>query len=71
MYKLHSKQRELIAKILVDLGKMFFAASVIGFFIPTTATKINLFSFLGGLITSMILFIGGIIIIKSPNNYEY
>jgi len=73
MYKLHSKQRELIAKILVDLGKMFFAASVVGFFIPATAAKINLFSFLGGLITSIVLFIGGITIIKpqNTNNYEY
>jgi len=69
MHKLHSKQKELIAKILVDLGKMFFASSVVGFFIPATAAKISFFTFLGRLITSIVLFIGGITIIT--NNYEY
>ena len=66
MRKLDFKQKELIAKILVDLGKMFFAASVIGFFIPSTMATVSLISFIAGLITSVILFISGIIIIKQP-----
>ena len=67
MTRLDLEQRKLVSKILVDLGKLFFAAAVIGFFIPVTAAKVETSSFVVGLTTSLILFIGGVIIIKQSS----
>lgn len=48
------------SKLVIDLGKILFAAFVVGFFVPGFSGEVNLFTFLIGGILALTLFVVGI-----------
>lgn len=69
--KFDSQQKRTISEIFVDIGKLFFAGGVIGFFIPGIGGKISTGSFVITLIGSIIFFMIGIILAKKQKYYEF
>ena len=63
------KQREVISEIWIDIGKLFFAGGVVGFFIPGISGKINLGSFLITLLISLACFIIGVKLARKKRYY--
>lgn len=56
-----SHQRlDVISKLILDLGKILFAAAVVGFFIPGFSGTVSVPTLIAGTILSTSLFITGI-----------
>ncbi len=64
-------QKRTISEIFVDIGKLFFAGGVVGFFIPGITGKINIGTFIFALILSLVCFTVGVKLAKKNYYYEY
>ncbi len=53
------KIREL-SKLALDLGKIMFAATVVGFFVPGFSGEVSVASFVVGAAVTLLLFVVGI-----------
>lgn len=51
---------DTVSKLVIDLGKILFAAAVVGFFIPGFSGEVGLLTFVFGAATSVTLFFIGI-----------
>lgn len=69
--KFDPQQKKTISEIFVDVGKLFFAGGVVGFFIPGIGGKISTVSFVVTLILSFICFSLGIKFAKKQKYYEF
>lgn len=66
--RLNKCQLEIAAKFFADLGKIWFASGVVGFFIPVTPAKLGISVLIGGIIASSIFLLLGLRILKSIDN---
>ena len=57
-------QIKMMASITSDLGKVFFAAGVVSYFIPSIENKVSLGGFALGFVASVLLFASAIVLIK-------
>ena len=55
-------QLEVLSKLLIDIGKLFFGSVVVGFFVPSL--NIPLLTFVAGIIISIILFVFGVNLVR-------
>lgn len=63
-------QIKTISSLVIDLGKLFFTASVVGFLFSEITQRINPLSFIAGLFVSVTYFIIGIKILKNIKENE-
>lgn len=68
--RLNKLQLETAAKFFVDLGKLWFASGVIGFFIPNTPIRLGISALIGGVVASLIFLLIGLRILKSIDIYD-
>ena len=67
--QLNKSQLNLTAKFFTDLAKVWFASGVIGFFFPGITEKLGTGALVGGMLTSIIFLVSGIIVLgKIENN---
>ncbi|KKQ89392.1 MAG: hypothetical protein UT11_C0027G0012 [Berkelbacteria bacterium GW2011_GWA2_38_9] len=57
-------QIKTISNLMIDLGKLFFTASIVGFLFSEVTKQISPISFAGGLITSVTYFVIGVNMLK-------
>lgn len=62
--KLTSNQLDAVAKYLADISKLVFAASVLGFFLPTGDTPVTVTTFVMGSVVALTTFVSGIYLVK-------
>lgn len=58
-------QLDVLSKLLIDIGKLFFGSVVVGFFIPSL--NIPPFTFVIGIVISITLFVFGVNLVKLIN----
>lgn len=66
--RLTIKQVEVLSKIFIDLGKIIFAALVVGNFLPRNLVAINYTLICVGLLISTISIMFGIFLLKGVDN---
>jgi hypothetical protein len=54
------KQTDILSKLTIDIGKILFAAAVVGFFIPGFSGDVSFSVFIVSIFSSLFLFITGI-----------
>ncbi len=59
-----SPRVEIIAKLVIDLGKILFGAAVVGFFIPGFSGAVTPLTFISGALLSGLLFSIGVMLTK-------
>ena len=62
---LNETQLISISKYSMDLSRLLFASAIVGFFIPGHSGKVSFATYIVGLVFSSLLFIGGVILLKS------
>ena len=62
--KLATRQLDAVAKYLGDISKLIFVATVLGFFIPTSAQLVSPMMFAVGIITTIGTFIFSVYLLK-------
>jgi len=63
--KLNGEQVESISRFFADVSKLLIASVVIGFFIPNVAGSVDVITFVGGSVLSIVLFTVSVIMLKS------
>lgn len=57
-------QIDAIAKYLGDVSKLVFAATVLGFLVPTSSTLLSVQTFVLGLVATVLFFVASIYLTK-------
>lgn len=62
--KLTNNQLDVVAKYLGDISKLVFAATMLGFLVPTSNTLLSIQTFLLGLVATVLFFVASIYLTK-------
>lgn len=66
--QLNKFQLDKLSDFLIDLAKILFASSVVGFFIPGSSGQINVMVFIIGTISTFGCLVAGLKILKKLND---
>jgi len=58
--ELNARQIEILSGYFIDISKILFASTVVGFFVPTGVGPISLFVFFGGFAAAIVFLIFGL-----------
>lgn len=68
--QLNKFQLDKLSDFLIDLAKILFASSVVGFFVPGSSGQVNVIVFIAGVISTFGCLTAGLKILKKINDNQ-